>query len=153
MTQLEKYLKANPLVITIQYGNQTITLDLGEELRVSEDNINSELKRAPSKYGFALLLVGKLRTKFENLKVTRKKIRGKLYRKAKGIKSQVTNRLMSDDLAKAWVESHPRYVKISRQCIKAKDDVDQMYAVVRAFEQRSNLIQTISSNIRNEKGN
>ena len=69
------------------------------------------------------------------------------------MKAASTGRYMSDDAAKAWVESHPKFVKASRDCIKAKDAVDMMYAVVRAFEQRSNLIQTISSNIRNEKGN
>jgi hypothetical protein len=153
MTRLEKYLKLHPYIITIKYGKETIRFNLAEELKVSEISLNSDLKKQPSKYGFALLVVGKLKTRFEELKTQRRQIRGRLYRRAKGMKLETTGRLMSDDHAKAWVESHPKFVRISRQCIRAKDAVDQMYAVVRAFEQRSNLIQTISSNIRNEKGN
>lgn len=154
MTKLDKYLiKTDLFQIIVIEGKKETTFNLARELKVSELQINEELKRQPSKYGFALFLHGKLKTNFEELKLERKKIRGRLYRKAKQTKVPSTGRPMSDDAAKAYVESHPQFLKISRRCIRAKDEADQMYSVVRAFEQRSNLIQSISSNLRNEKGN
>jgi hypothetical protein len=48
------------------------------------------------------------------------------------------------------VVSRKSYVKITNMCIKAKDDADTIYAAVRAFEQRKDLLQTISSNRRRE---
>jgi hypothetical protein len=153
MTPLSRHIKTSGLmVITIRYGKEKIQFNLGEEVTISELKVNSELKSQPSKYGFVLMLQGKLRTRFEDLKTQRRKIRGRLYKQAKDIKHEGTGRYMSDDLAKAYVEAHPKFIKISEDCIKAKDDLDQIYAAVKAFEQRAFLIQTISSNIRNEKG-
>jgi hypothetical protein len=152
MSNLKTYLKTSKIhIVKVTYGGETITFNLGKELRISESRLNDELKVQPSKYGFALMLLGKLKTRFEDLKTTRREVRGRLWKKAKNTIQETTKRPMSDELAKAWVESHPKFITAERACTMAKDDVDVMYAVVRAFEQRKDVIQTISSNIRNEK--
>lgn len=152
MSFIKKHNKLTFLNINIQYGDEKITLNLLSELRINPDQINDEIKRQPSKYGFLLLLHKKLLTRFEEIKTERKKVYGKLYMRAKETKQASTGRPMSDDLAKAWVESHKKYVDITMLCIKAKDDADTIFSCVRAFEQKKDLIQSLSSNIRNEKG-
>ena len=122
-----------------------------KELRLDERVLNEEMKGQASKYGFCLLLVGKLKTIFEELKVEKDRTYGRLYFKAKEQKSTSTGRYLSDDMAKAWVEKHPQYIKACLACIKAKDNVDTIYSCIKSFEQRKDLAQSISSNLRNEK--
>lgn len=151
MGKLYNHLKKSQIpVIKINFAGEAIEFNLSQEVKISEIQLNSEIIKQPSKYGFALLLWGKLKTRFENSKVTKKRVYGRLYAKAKSQKMGNTGRPMSDDLAKSWVESHEEYCKACRACIKAKDEVDQLYSVVKAFEQRAFLLQTISSNKRNE---
>lgn len=138
------------LSINITYGKEKISFNLLNELRVSEESINTELKLQPSKYGFCLLLHKKLLTQYELLCKQRKKLWGKLFYEAKETKG-ANGRLMSDDLAKAYVEKHKRYIEVTEACIKAKDDADTIYACIKSFEQRKDVIQTLSSNLRNEK--
>lgn len=103
-------------------------------------------------YGFALLLQKKLNSNFERLRQDRKKTYGRLYLKAKErLTSKQTKRGYSDEAARAYVLCHPTYVNLTTQCIEAKDMADTMFAVIRSFEQRKDLMQTISSNNRKEK--
>jgi hypothetical protein len=141
--------KAGFLQITIQYGDEKISFNLLKELAVSEETINSELKLQPSKYGFCLLLHKKLLTRYEQLCKERKRMWGKLFYMAKETKGS-NGRLMSDDLAKAYVEKHKDYATLTKACIQAKDDADTIYACIKSFEQRKDVIQTLSSNIRSQ---
>lgn len=149
--RLHQHYKLPFLTINIRYGGEKISFSLIKELRLNENALNDELKHQPSKYGFCLLVHKKLLTEFEKLKLQSNKIYGKLYFQAKEKKSSVTGRLYSDDLAKAWVLKHPQYISSQLACIKAKDDADAIYSCIRALEQRKDLAQSISSNLRNEK--
>jgi hypothetical protein len=151
MGKLGKHGKAAFLNIKIQYGEEKVAFNLYEELKISPEKINDELMRQPGYYGFLLLLHKKLLTEFERAKTKRNKTWGKLYLKAKEMKSTATGRLFTDDMAKAYVEKHPEFLDITEACIVAKDNADTIYSCVKAFEQRKDLIQSISSNLRNEK--
>lgn len=153
MSKLKEYQKSKVNRIKIQYGKETFEFNLFEELKINETIIDRELKEQPSHYGFILLLQKKLTTRFEDLKLERKKIWGELTIKAKSKMQQNTQRPYTDDMCKAWVESHKLYILASQNCIRAKDDADSIFACVKAFEQRKDLLQTISSNRRKESFN
>lgn len=121
------------------------------ELKISEAIISTEIKNQPSKYGFLLLLHKKLLTAFEEAKLKRGKIIGMLTLEGKEKLQPHTNRPFTDDMVKAWVESHKKYLEASQACIAAKDAADAIYACVKGFEQRKDLLQTLSSNQRNER--
>jgi hypothetical protein len=148
MRKLKEYRRSSVNRISINYGGEKITFSLWNEVKIDEAAIERELKDQPSHYGFLLLLQKKLNTRFEQLKRARERRYGRLLIKAK--EKRVGPRLMNDETAKAWVVSRKSYVKITNMCIKAKDDADTIYAAVRAFEQRKDLLQTISSNRRRE---
>ena len=150
MATLKSHYRLPFTQIRIQYGKENITFSLLRELRLSEDIINEELKGQASKYGFCMLLHSKLKTRFEELKVEKNKIFGRLYFQAKERKSQATGRPFTEDMAKAWVEKHPKYIKACLACIKAKDNADAIYSCIKSFEQRKDLAQSISSNLRNQ---
>jgi hypothetical protein len=151
MKKLSSYYSLPFTQLNIRYGNEKISFSLMSELKLTESKLNDELSKQASKYGFCLLLHKKLLTIFEQLKVQKNKVYGRLYFQAKDKKSQTTGRLFTDDMAKAWVEKHPRYIKAQLACIKAKDNADAIYACIKSFEQRKDLAQSIASNLRNEK--
>lgn len=150
MNKLETYSISPINRITIKYGKEEIRFNLWDELKISEQRINIELKKQPSKYGFLLMLYGKLKTQFELEKSDRRAVYGRLWAKAKKRISSSTHRVYSDDAAEIWVEAHKEYRMATARCIHAKDKVDQLWAAVKAFEQRKDVIQSLSSNIRNE---
>lgn len=150
MARLKDYVKSPINIITIKYGKETITFNLAEELIITEAKLDKELKEQPSYYGFLLLFHKKLITKFEDLKLSRRRTWGKLTLLGKKKNQEGTSRAYTNDMVEAWVESHKDYIEASRLCIIAKDDADAIYAAVKAFEQRKDLLQTISSNLRKE---
>lgn len=148
MKTINSYRKSPVYIINIKYGKERVTFNLVEELKFNPDIINDDLKKQPIKYGFCLLIHKKLLTHWERLKAERKRVYGKLYFKAK--ERKLNGRAYSDDLCKAWVEKHDDYIKATEACIRVKDWADQLFSCIRAFEQRKDLMQTISSNMRKE---
>jgi len=149
MKRLSKYKNRAINTIKIKYGDEQINFNIFEELKISEVIINREIKEQPSYYAFLLLVQKHLLTRFEKLKQKRKQIYGRLYLKAKERQNQ--GRPYNDEMCKAWVESHKAYVRVTDDCIEARDHADKVYAVVEGFRQRGNLLQTLSSNNRKDK--
>lgn len=148
--RLQAYGDSPLMIIRITHEGEKFTFNLYKELRIRNESLmNKDLQQQPSYYGFLMVLHKKLLSSFEELKSDRKKTYGQLFFKAKGEK--LNGRPLSDDLAKAWVEKHSKYILATRACITAKDQADTVYSCVRAFEQRKDLLQTLSSNIRREK--
>jgi len=133
--------------IRIKYEGEVFKFNLFEEVKITERLLEMEIKEQPSYYGFLTLLQKKLLTRFEDLKLERKKVEGTLFLQFKQEKG-ANGRPMTDDMAKASVLSHKDFILASRACIKAKDDADTIWACVKAFEQRKDLLQTLSSNTR-----
>jgi hypothetical protein len=136
--------------ISIKYGSELHRFNLIDIVQINEHTIERELKRQPGYYGFCLLLQKKLTTLHEELKQERKRLYGKLYLRAKSHLKSDNGRGYSDEAAKAYVLCNKEYVRITKACIESKDHADTMWAVIRAFEQRKDLMQTISSNKRKE---
>ena len=145
--KLHAQAKRNALMnININYGGKRIRFNLFQELRISEAIINEEIQNQPTHYAFISVLQKKLQTRFEELKQERKRVYSELY--LRGKRKKTNNRPYSDEMCKAYVEVHPRYRKITDECIKARDDADILYSCVMAFIQKANLLQTLSSNNR-----
>lgn len=136
--------------ITVKYGKEVHRFNLIDIVQISEHTIDRELKRQPGYYGFCLLLQKKLNTAYEQLRQDRKRLWGHLYLRAKENLKSNSGRGYSDEAAKAYVLCNKKYVAITKACIQAKDSADTIYAVIKAFEQRKDLMQTISSNKRKE---
>lgn len=149
MKKLSSY-RASPLFnITINYGGEAYKFNLAHELKIDEVLINKHIKNQPIDFSFLMMLHKKLLSEFEILKHKRKKTYGKLFLQAKD--KLHNGRPYNDDMAKAWAESRKEFQSISKQCILCKDSADTIYTCVRAFEQRKDLLQTLSSNNRREK--
>lgn len=146
--KLKSYKHLDFLNINILYGTNNITFNLQKELLISENenNLNKELKFQPASYGFLILLHKKLLTRFEQIKQRRKKVYSSAYLKAK--ETLVSGRYASDDMSRAKADTDKKFIKLTKLAIKAKDDADTIFACMKAFEQRKDLLQTLSSNNR-----
>lgn len=151
MNPLAKYKGHSLNTICIRYEKEEIIINLAKAAKITEDNIEAEIKNQPSYYFFLFSLHKKLLTKFELLKLQRKSTYGRLYAIAKDRKSSSTGRFLTETAVKAWVESHKKYLQASEACIRARDQADAVLGAVRSFEQRKDLLQTLSSNIRKER--
>lgn len=150
MKKLSNYRKSPIFNIRIRYNGELVQFNLGHELRIDPDIIDDNLKNHSGYYGFCLLLHKKLLARFEEKKHERKATYGRLFLKAKETKV-MNNRPYSDDAAKAWAESHKDFLKVSQECITAREEADILFTCVRGLEQRKDLLQSLSSNIRSQK--
>jgi hypothetical protein len=149
MARLSAYKKSPIFNINIVYNGERVSFNLAKELRINADSIDYELSTQPGYYGFCLLLHKKLLTIFEQCKLERKRVYGRLLVQSKDRK--LNGRPYTDDLSKSWVESHKNYIAVSEKCIQAKDHADTIYSCIKSFEQRKDLLQSIASNRRAEK--
>lgn len=148
MKKLKDVIKGSTLPnIRVKYGEEVFKFNLFEELGINENQLDKEIKEQPSYYGFLFMLHKKLKTRFETLKQERIRLEAELFLQYKNEK-QSNGRPLNDEMAKASVLTDKAYVKLTSQCIKAKDDEDSLFACVQAFSQRKDLIQTLSSNNR-----
>lgn len=146
--RLRKYSQSKINKISIVYGDEKIQFNLWDELKISEENLERELKNQPSYYAFILSLHKKLLTEFELAKVEKKRMYGHLFLLAK--EDTVNGRPLNDEMCKASVESNKRYIKACQKCIKIKNDADILFSAVKGFEQRKDNLQTLSANKRKE---
>lgn len=135
----------NITVVDIQLGEERIVFNLKDELSFNNDSVNSELKDQPNHYAFIAMLHKKaLVLKREKERVL-EKTRSRLFSQYK------SQEKMANDLAEAMVTKSKEYQDKYKEFLSVSADVDILEVCVRAFEQRSTLMQTVSANIRRDK--
>ena len=150
-SNLRKFSMGSKLMnINIKYGTEKIKFNLYEELVVSEDRINTELKEQPATFGFLSLLHKKLNRIKDDLEAEKDKIWGEIYLEAKSQRDENTGRPYANDSAKELANSSPKVHDIILKLNKAKEQAEIIGACVRSFEQRSHLVQSLSANLRRE---
>lgn len=151
MKKLEKYINKSPLMyIRIRYGTEIFKFNLYEELIINENKINTELKEQPSYYGFVGMLLIKLQRSKDDIEAELNNTEARLYIKYKTEINSNTNRENPKDLAEALVINHKDYQDTLLKFHKLKESVGIIKQCLLAFEQRSNLLQSLSANRRKE---
>lgn len=136
--------------ISVEYGGEKFEFNLFEELKINESIISKEIKEQPNSYAFLAMLQTKLAYLKDRAKVNEEKIYNKLYDLFKAKINNQTNRPNSDDVAKAKAMKHSQYVKARNKTLSLSKQLGTISNCVKAFEQRSSLIQTLSANRRKE---
>lgn len=141
--------KTNLMEISISYGTERFNFNLYQELVVNERNINHELMVQPTSYAFLSLLHKKLYRKQKDMEQELNKIYAKLYIRFKE-ESQVEVYRVNKDYIDQKVIKHKDYQAALSAYNSAESDCKIIETCVRSFEQRKDLIQTLSANIRKE---
>ena len=141
--------------VNIVFNGETIKFNLNDELKISETRMANELKEQPSIYAYISILHKKLIIQHESFEVKLSKMYGKLFNNYKASKTskhyEQTHRPPSDDVCKNYVLGATDYVDLQKKVLKAKEDMLTLGSIVRRFEQRADLIQTLSANMRKER--
>jgi len=136
--------------IRIKFGNEVFRFNLYEELIVNEDKINKELQEQPGYYGFMGLLLVKLQRSKDDKDAELNKKEAELFVRFKTDINPNTGRETSERLADALVRDEEEYQAILKEVNNLKESVGIIKHCLNAFEQRSNLIQSLSANRRKE---
>jgi len=152
MNKLRKYFSKSDLMnLKIIYGEEIFKFNLFEELTISEDKINAEAKEQPSAYGFLGLLAIQLKKIKKEKENDLNMEYSRLYLLNKDKKDPSTGRPMSKDFIEAKIVTNLSYQAKLKILWQAEADAENLDTCVKSFEQRANMIQTLSANVRKDR--
>ena len=151
-SKIQKYAAKSQLMdISIKLGEgETFKFNLFEELEITEERVQTELLVQASSYAFVGMLHKRLLTVMEDRKLTASTAKAKSYLWWKGEEND-NGKPYSDDYCWAQAEVDKEYVAAMKEYNEAKEKAGLLEICVTAFEERKDLIQTISANNRKEK--
>lgn len=138
--------------VEILYEGKRIKFNLYEELNIQTDRINTEIKDQPKIYGFISMLLKATRKEARRLELQKETAlskaifeltssKGSRYFKQKGTYCPA-------NMAKEIGKSDPMYVMASKKHARMKGQEEDLESIVKSFEMRAQLIQTLSANKR-----
>ena len=152
MDKLDKYAENSTLMdIFIKYNTEKFKFNLFEEIKIKESQISLELMDQPTKYGFLTLLHTNLIKLHGDKELSVNRAYAKAYVKYKKENNKETGKPNPDELCKQMAEIDQDYCKYQDELIQAKFDMNRINACVRSFEQRKDILQTLSANKRKER--
>jgi len=143
--------QSNLMEINISYGKEEFSFNLNNELVIEENRINYEAQVQPSSYAFLNMLYKKLLRSMKEIEKRMEKKEAQLFIKYKGERDEDTGKKNANETARAKVLMNPAYTAVQEEFMEAEHQAMVIEVCVKAFEQRVNLIQTLSANLR--KGN
>jgi hypothetical protein len=151
MKKINQYAEKSSLMkVTVKQGEETFEFNLFEELQINESIISKELKNQPTSYAFLTMLQIQTSALYQKAKANEERVHNKLYLRYKKKRSEQTGRPNSDDVAKAMVTGNEVYTIAQNKTIALAKQLGTISNCVKAFEQRSSLLQTLSANRRKE---
>ncbi len=132
-------------ILKVRYQGKIIRINITKELSINESIINSQLKDSPSSYAFLCMLKNKYIK--ERDKLDREKeiaySEAWLYYKSSDSK-------MNNDTANHKANTNKKYISIYNKWQKISNIVENLISICRAYENRENILRTISANLRKE---
>lgn len=132
-------------IIKVKYKGKTIEIDVTKELSIDENIINSQLKESPSSYAFLCMLRNKYIKMRDNLEREKDIAYSQLWLFYKNSDSRMNN-----DTANHKVNTNKKYISICERYQRIASKSEDLISICRAFENRENILRTISANIRKE---
>lgn len=152
MASLNKIASTSPLMeVDVKYEGKRYKFNLFDETQVKEVTLNTELKKHASSYYFLLQLRNKLERQKDLLEAEEERTLNRLFVQYKNRQNDATGRPNSDDMAKALALSSKLYKEAKHAAIIAKHDYNSLRDAVRAYENRKEIMQSLSANLRKEK--
>jgi len=136
--------------IRIKLGKETIRFNLFEELIVNENKLTDESLEQPLVYGYLGMVHQKLTRLCADAQQEVDKLKSLALVRAKGVADPLSLRAKSKELAEAEAEIDEEYQDALTTLHTLKHQKGILYTCLKSFEQRKDLIQTVSANVRKE---
>lgn len=148
-SKLTKYAsKSDIMKMKVKYNKDIFSWDMYEELKIVESNLNSHVKGHTVSYAFLSMLHVKLKIKFRDEHKRVKRLKDTYMAKYAGT---ATN-LRTNTQVEAYMYSKHNDLKEAEDKLSQIEELKDLLEVcVKAFEQRKDMLQSLSANIRREQ--
>lgn len=154
MPTLKSLAIKNPKILNVDINGREVTINISQELRIEQSDLNEELMKQPLSYHFISSLLNEATFQYKSAVAQREKIFGEIFTTEKESKETgyYKNHFKSpsDDFATAAAHKSLRYQKAIRREILAEKNMLDLKSAVFAFQQRLQVLEQISINIRRE---
>lgn len=131
--------------LRILYRGKKYTINLTEELSISENLINKQLKSQPSNYAFLCLLRDDAIYKRDDLERQMKKA----YSEAWLYYKENTN--CNNDTAEHQAQTNKKYQRLMVSYLKAAKHTAKLISACRSYEARERILQSLNANLRKQQ--
>lgn len=128
-------------ILKFKYEGKRYKIDILKELQINPNTINSQIKDQPSNYYFLCLVRNKFSIELEKAEQAMNRAYARAYSKYKEMD-------YNNDHASNKASINKEYIILQEKYLELKNLVEDIKSATRSFEQRANLIQTISNNLR-----
>jgi len=135
--------------IVINFGDDVYRGNYVKDLEINEDNINSCLVSQPSLYVFWSKAASVARTIYDKAKFDLEKYEAQLYTYLKSEKENRGEKVTEKQL-ESLVKLDPRRQELFNTMLRARLQYDHLNAVREAFSIRTNMLMSLSANLREE---
>lgn len=132
-------------ILKVKYQGKIIRINITKELSINESIINSQLKDSPSSYAFLCMLKNKYIKKRDKLDREKEIAYSEAWLYYKSSDSKMNN-----DTANHKANTNKKYISIYNKWQKISNIVENLISICRAYENRENILRTISANLRKE---
>lgn len=129
---------------------EKLSLEVKKSLRITED-IDTEVDQAAAEYGFYAILSEKAETRYQKLEFAYKKWKAEFETAENASRSRDGLKPRTEAQMKALISSSERNKAYQLKLIKLDEDRRHMKALAKAFELKSEMVRTKSSNRRSER--
>jgi len=130
---------------------RTVVIALEEELSITED-IDSEVDKAAARFGYYAVLAEKAGARFEKLKLSFNFWEADSKCRKDERLAFDTEKKLTEGQMKSYIMSQPKYKTYQLKMIELREQSNIMKVIARAFEKKSDLVQTKAANRRKEAG-
>lgn len=144
-TDLDRLSQIPKEVLVIKHNGKKYRIDLNEELLINESVIDSSLRKSPSNYALLVLVRDELIHKRDVLE----KEKDRSYSKAWLYYKESGN--ISNEAASHKAELNQAYQGCLERYQKAVYKANKLISICRAYENRENILRTVSANLRKQQ--
>lgn len=149
MSKLQKYAtKSSVMDVYIELGDEIFRFNLTDEIKISEEGIDNEIKNQANSYALLSMLHKKLIKAARDAEMEAKRVRAQQYLNWKQDINPDTNRPYPDEQCSSYAEVSEKYQAALRRWTDVQEKCNVLETCVRAFEMRNDLLRTLSANIR-----
>lgn len=132
--------------IKVKYQGKILLIDIGKELSINENLINSQLRESPSSY----YIFCSLRDRYIKERDALAREKDEAY-SAAWIFIKESNERFNNDYVAHKANISPKYKSVYQRYLKAVEKANKYISICRAYESRENILRTINANIRKQQ--
>jgi hypothetical protein len=128
---------------------ESVVVSIQKDLRISED-LDTEVDRAASHYGFYAVLSEKAETRYQKMKFAFEQWKAEIESRQIMLRARENKKAFTEAQMRAHVQSQPKYRAYQVRLIQYDEHRRILKIIARAFELKKDLVQTKAANRRKE---